>query len=141
MNLSELIHIGQRNEDRFTVTEQITAYQVGSGSARVLATPWMIAYMERTAHRLLTCCLPEGHTSVGTLVNVRHLAATPLGGEVRVEVEVLSMEGNRVYFSVRAWDEVELIGEGEHERAVIETARFLRRVEKKQATLEEKKAG
>ena len=141
MNLSELIHIGQRNEDRFTVTEQITAYQVGSGSARVLATPWMIAYMERTAHRLLTCCLPEGHTSVGTLVNVRHLAATPLGGEVRVEVEVLSMEGNRVYFSVRAWDEVELIGEGEHERAVIETARFLRRVEKKQATLEGKKAG
>lgn len=141
MNLSELIHIGQRNEDRFTVTEQITAYQVGSGSARVLATPWMIAYMERTAHRLLTCCLPEGHTSVGTLVNVRHLAATPLGGEVRVEVEVLSMEGNRVYFSVRAWDEVELIGEGEHERAVIETERFLRRVEKKQATLEEKKAG
>ena len=141
MNLSELIHIGQRNEDRFTVTEQITAYQVGSGSARVLATPWMIAYMERTAHRLLTCCLPEGHTSVGTLVNVRHLAATPLGGEVRVEVEVLSMEGNRVYFSVRAWDEVELIGEGEHERAVIETERFLRRVEKKQATLEGKKAG
>ena len=141
MNLSELIHIGQRNEDHFTVTEQITAYQVGSGSARVLATPWMIAYMERTAHRLLTCCLPEGHTSVGTLVNVRHLAATPLGGEVRVEVEVLSMEGNRVYFSVRAWDEVELIGEGEHERAVIETERFLRRVEKKQATLEEKKAG
>ena len=135
MNLSELFQLGARNEDHFTVTDQITAYQVGSGSARVLATPWMIAYMERTAHRLLTCCLPEGFTSVGTLVNVRHLAPTPLGAEVRVVAEVLSMEGNRVYFAIRAWDDVELIGEGEHERAVIEEERFLRRVEKKQAAL------
>jgi predicted thioesterase len=135
MDLSELFQPDAKNEDHFTVTEQITAYQVGSGSARVLATPWMIAYMERTAHRLLTCCLPEGYTSVGTLVNVRHLAPTPLGAEVRVTAEVLSMEGNRVYFSIRAWDELELIGDGEHERAVIEVERFMRRVEKKQAEL------
>lgn len=139
MNLSELIQPGARNEDHFTVTEQITAYQVGSGSARVLATPWMIAYMERTAHRLLTCCLPEGHSSVGTLVNVRHLAATPLGAEVRVLAEVLAIEGNRVYFSIRAWDELEMIGEGEHERAVIEEQRFLRRIEKKKADLNQAK--
>lgn len=135
MDLSELLQPGARQEDRFTVTDQITAYHVGSGSARVLATPWMIAYMERTAHRLLTCCLPEGYSSVGTLVNVRHLAPTPLGAEVRVLAEVLSVEENRVYFSVRAWDDVELIGEGEHERAVIEQARFLRRVEKKKTSL------
>jgi len=135
MDLTEILQPGTRNEDRFTVTEQLTAYHVGSGSARVLATPWMIAYMERTAHRLLTCCLPEGYSSVGTLVNVRHLAPTPLGAEVRVVAEVLSLEENRVYFAIRAWDDVELIGEGEHERAVIEEARFLRRVEKKQAAL------
>jgi predicted thioesterase len=141
MNLSELIQPGASNEERFTVTEQITAYQVGSGSARVLATPWLIGYMERTAHRLLTCCLPEGQTSVGTLVNVRHLAPTPLGVEVRVEAVVISLEGNRVYFKVRAWDEIELVGEGEHERAVIEEARFLRRVEKKQAALDANQAG
>jgi predicted thioesterase len=135
MELTELIQPGTKYEDHFTVTDQVTAYHVGSGSARVLATPWMIAYMERTAHRLLTCCLPEGHSSVGTLVNVRHLAPTPLGAEVRVVAEVLSLEENRVYFAIRAWDEIELIGEGEHERAVIDEARFLRRVEKKQAAM------
>lgn len=135
MDLTAILQPGMVNEDHFTVTDQVTAFHVGSGSARVLATPWMIAYMERTAHRLLTCCLPEGYSSVGTLVNVRHLAPTPLGADVRVVAEILSLEENRVYFSVRAWDDLELIGEGEHERAVIEEARFLRRVEKKQAAL------
>lgn len=135
MELTELIQPGAKNEQRFTVTEENLASQVGSGLARVLATPWMIAFMEGTAHRLLTCCLPEGYSSVGTLVNVRHLAPTPVGSEVRVVAEVLSVEEYRVYFSVRAWDELDLIGEGEHERAVIEEARFLRRIEKKQAAL------
>lgn len=134
MILSELLQPGASNEDHFTVTDQITAYQVGSGSVRVLATPWMIAYMERAAHRLLTSCLPEGYSSVGTLVNVRHLAPTPLGSKVRVLAEVLSLEGNLVYFAVRAWDDFELIGEGEHERVVINAERFLRRVEKKKFT-------
>lgn len=137
MNLSELLQPGTRNEDHFTVTDQITAYQVGSGSARVLATPWLVAYMERTAHRMLTCCLPEGYSSVGTMVNIRHLAPTPLGAEVRVEAEVCSLEGNRVYFAIRAWDNVEMVAEGEHERAVIEEARFLRRVEKKLSALKD----
>lgn len=131
MDFTYLFKPGAANEDHFTVTDQITAYQVGSGSVRVLATPWMIAYMERTAHRLLTSSLPTEYTSVGSQVNVRHLAPTPLGAEVRVLAEVISLEGYRVLFSVRAWDGVEMIGEGQHERVIIDKARFLSRVEKK----------
>lgn len=131
MDFTYLFKPGAANEDLFTVTDQITAYQVGSGSVRVLATPWMIAYMERTAHRLLTSSLPTEYTSVGSQVNVRHLAPTPLGAEVRVLAEVISLEGYRVLFSVRAWDGVEMIGEGQHERVIIDKARFLSRVEKK----------
>lgn len=131
MDFTYLFKPGAANEDLFTVTDQITAYQVGSGSVRVLATPWMIAYMERTAHRLLTSSLPTEYTSVGSQVNVRHLAPTPLGSEVRVLAEVISLEGYRVLFSVRAWDGVEMIGEGQHERVIIDKARFLSRVEKK----------
>ena len=139
MDLSELIHPGMNREDSFPITMDNSAIHIGSGSSRVLATPWMIAFMERVSHRLLTCCLPEGYSSVGTHLDVHHLAATPIGATIRVKVEVLSLEGNRVYFSIDAWDELEKIGEGKHERVVIDEARFLRRVEKKLATLEEDK--
>ena len=131
MELSELIHPGMSREDSFTITMENSAIHLGSGSSRVLATPWMIAFMERVSHRLLTCCLPEGYSSVGTHLDVRHLAATPVGATIRVRAEVESLDGNRVYFSIEAWDNLEKIGEGKHERVVIEEARFLRRVEKK----------
>src|SRR5512137_2529678 len=137
MELSKLIHPGMTREDSFPITMDNSAIHIGSGSSRVLATPWMIAFMERVSHRLLTCCLPEGYSSVGTHLDVHHLAATPVGATIRVKVEVLSVEGNRVYFSVEAWDNLEKIGEGKHERVVIEEARFLRRVEKKLASLED----
>ncbi len=135
MELSELIHPGMDREDSFQITMENSAIHLGSGSSRVLATPWMIAFMERVSHRLLTCCLPEGYSSVGTHLDVRHLAATPVGATIRVRAEVLSLDENRVYFSIEAWDEFEKIGEGQHERVVIEEARFLRRVEKKLASL------
>ncbi len=136
MELSELIHPGMLREDSFEVTADNSAIHIGSGSSRVLATPWMIAYMERVSHRLLTCCLPEGYSSVGTHLDVRHLAPTPVGATIRVKAQVLSLDGNRVYFSIEAWDDQEKIGEGQHERVVIEEARFLRRVEKKLADLD-----
>ena len=135
MDLSELFHPGMTREDNFEVTLENSAIHLGSGSSRVLATPWMIAYMERVSHRLLTCCLPEGYSSVGIHVDVHHLAPTPVGATIRVRVEVLSLDENRVYFSIEAWDNVEKIGEGHHERVVIEEARFWRRVEKKLASL------
>jgi len=135
MELSELIQPGMTREDSFPIGIENSAIHLGSGSSRVLATPWMIAFMERVSHRLLTCCLPEGYSSVGTHLDVRHLAPTPVGATIRVRAEVLQLDGIRVIFAVEAWDELEKIGEGRHERVVIEEARFLRRVEKKKASL------
>jgi fluoroacetyl-CoA thioesterase len=135
MELSELIQPGMTREDSFPIGMENSAIHLGSGSSRVLATPWMIAFMERVSHRLLICCLPEGYSSVGTHLDVRHLAPTPVGATIRVKAEVLQLDGIRVLFSVEAWDELEKIGEGRHERVVIEEARFLRRVEKKKASL------
>jgi fluoroacetyl-CoA thioesterase len=135
MEVSELIQPGMTREDNFTITPKNSAIHLGSGSSRVLATPWMIAFMERVSHRLLTCCLPDGFSSVGTHLDVRHLAPTPVGETIRVKAEVRSLDGNRVYFSIEAWDKIEKIGEGTHERVVIDEARFLKRVEKKIAAL------
>jgi fluoroacetyl-CoA thioesterase len=135
MELSASIYPGLAREETFTVDPENTAYHLGSGASRVLATPWMIAFMERTAHALLTCCLPQGTSSVGTHLDVRHLAPTPQGAQVRIRAEVLSIDGLKVTFALEAWDAVEKVGEGRHERAVIEEARFLRRVEKKIAAI------
>ncbi len=138
MELSKSIYPGLSREQTYTVDPENTAYHLGSGASRVLATPWMIAFMERTAHTLLTCCLPQGTSSVGTHLDVRHLAPTPQGGQVRIRAEVLSIDGLKVIFTLEAWDEIEKVGEGRHERVVIEEARFLRRVEKKIAALQDK---
>jgi len=135
MDIAVLIKAGMTREDNFEISLENSAIHLGSGSARVLATPWMIAFMERVSHRLLACCLPEGYSSVGTHVDVRHLAPTPVGGMVRIRAEVLAVDGNRVDFSIEAWDNLEKIGEGKHERVVIEEARFWKRVEKKMANL------
>lgn len=135
MELTDLIHPGMTREDSFPISVDNSAIHLGSGSSRVLATPWMIAFMERVCHRLLTCCLPKGYSSVGTHLDVRHIAPTPVGATIRVRVEVLSLDGIRVNFSIEAWDDIEKIGEGKHERMVIDEARFLRRVDKKKASL------
>jgi len=94
----------------------------------------VIAFMESTSHRLLAQRLPAGYSSVGMLVNVRHLAPTPLGSSVRVLSEVLEVDGLRVTFSVQAWDQSKQIGDGQHQRMVIDEARFLRRVEAKSSS-------
>ena len=132
MDLTEIIQPGLVKEESFPVDEDKTALHVGSGSSRVLATPWLIAFMERLSHRLLAERLPAGFSSVGVHVDVRHLAPTPLSSNVRVRTEVTALEGWRVSFVVQAWDETELVGEGTHQRVVIDEARFLRRVEAKQ---------
>jgi len=134
MDLSEFIKPGMSLETTFQVEAQHSAAHIGSGSLRVLATPVMIAFMESTSHRLLAQRLPAGYSSVGMLVNVRHLAPTPLGSSVRVLSEVLEVDGLRVTFSVQAWDQSEQIGDGQHQRMVIDEARFLRRVEAKSSS-------
>jgi len=113
------------------VGEQHTAPRVGSGRIRVLATPVMINLIEAAALAAVEQSLPEEHQSLGTHLDVTHIAATPVGMLVRATAEVLKVEGRTVYFRVRAEDERELIGEGTHERVVVNVNRFDERVRKK----------
>lgn len=131
MELNQIIEPGMTKEFTFQVEEEHSAIHVGSGSLRVLATPWMIVFMERTARQLLGELLPQGYSSVGVRVEVSHLAPTPVGSTVKTSARVKAIEGGKVYFDLTAWDAVEKIGEGQHQRVVIDEQRFLRRVAKK----------
>ena len=113
------------------VGEQHTAPRVGSGRIRVLATPVMINLIKAAALAAVEQSLPENHQSLGTHLDVTHIAATPVGMRVRATAEVVRVEGRTIHFKVRAEDERELIGEGIHERVVVNVDRFDERVQKK----------
>ena len=125
--------IGDSYEVKRTVTPEITAEAAGSGGMTVFGTPYLVAMMENAAYRLMQQELPEGKGSVGTKVDIVHTAPTPLGMEVtvRAEVTAVSPNGKMVDFRVTAWDEVGPIGEGTHQRAVIDVQRFLAKCESK----------
>ena len=116
-----------------TVGEEHTAPSVGSGAIHVLGTPVMINLMEAAALAAAEHLLPEGHQSLGIHLDVSHVAATPVGMKVTATAEVTAVEGNRIRFHVEAHDEAGLIGEGSHERVVVNVERFDRRVRKKAA--------
>ncbi|OJX39631.1 MAG: hypothetical protein BGO78_05070 [Chloroflexi bacterium 44-23] len=97
----------------------------------VLSTPYLVSLLENAAMQAIRPFLADGQSSVGTRVNIQHMAATPVGMQVRIRAELLSVEGRRVLFKVDAWDEVEKIAEGEHERYIIDVARFTASFEKK----------
>ena len=122
---------GLSGTQSITVTEALTARHIGSGSVDVYATPAMIALMESAALAAIDHLLAEGQASVGTTIEVRHLAATPRGHMVRAHAEVSAVEGRKVTFLVQAWDERELIGEGRHVRLVINEAGFIKRIQSK----------
>ena len=113
------------------VGEQHTAPRIGSGRIRVLATPVMINLLEAAALAAVEQSLPEHHQSLGTHLDVTHVAATPVGMKVRATAEVIKVEGRTIYFRVRCDDERELIGEGTHERVVVNVERFDARVQAK----------
>jgi len=114
------------------VTEN-TAQHLGSGNVAVFATPEMVRLMERAAVQAVDHLLPEGYRTVGIHVNVAHLAATPLGMIVQAKAELLKVEGRKLTFRVEAFDDLEKIGEGIHQRMIINVAKFKERVEAKQA--------
>lgn len=118
-------------ELNITVAPEMTARHLGSGSAAVLATPYMIALMEGASQQSVAPYLPEGQSTVGIRVDVRHLAATPLGMNVRVRSELIAVDGRKLTFTVEAYDAVEKIGEGTHERFIIDLARFEDRLTRK----------
>ena len=127
--------IGDTFEVRQVVTDAVTAEAAGSGGMRVFGTPFMIAMMENAAFRLMQLELPEGKSSVGTKVDIVHTAPTPLGMKVTVKAEVaaISANGKMVDFKVTATDEAGPIGEGTHQRAVIDKERFLAKCEAKKS--------
>jgi len=113
------------------VGEEHTAPRVGSGRVHVLATPVMINLIEAAALEAVERLLPPGHQSLGTVLNVRHIAATPIGMRVTARAEVTAVEGRTLRFRVEAHDERELIGDGTHERVVVNVAKFDQRVQRK----------
>jgi predicted thioesterase len=122
---------GLRGEAGLTVSEQHTAPRVGSGAIHVLATPVMINLFEAAALAAVERLLPPGYQSLGTVLDIRHIAATPVGMRVRATAIVERVEGRTVYFRVEAEDEKEPIGDGRHERVVVNVARFDERVQRK----------
>jgi predicted thioesterase len=116
-----------------TMVEESDTARASAGESLppVLSTPKLIGLLERAANAALLPHLADGQGSVGSLVNVRHLAATPVGMQIRIRVELLEVDGRRLRFKVEAWDAVDKIAEGEHERFIIDRARFDERLEKK----------
>ena len=113
------------------VAEEHTAPRIGSGRVRVLATPVMINLMEAAALDAAENLIPAGHQSLGTRLDVRHIAATPVGMRVRATARLVSVEGRTLEFRVEAHDEKDLIGDGSHQRLVVNVARFDQRVQAK----------
>lgn len=133
MELNKLIQIGMQSSKTYRVKPEHTAIEVGSGSLKVLATPSLIAFMENTALNLLADHLPQGFSSVGVHIDMHHSAPTPIGGKVNVICQVKSINRASVTFSIKAQDEHEPIGQGQHTRAVIDVGRFRKRVFKKRS--------
>jgi fluoroacetyl-CoA thioesterase len=123
------IPIGSKGTAGLLVTPAHLANQVKDWTLPpVFATPMMILIMENAALNAIRPFFDEGESAVGTAVNVQHLAATPVGHQVRAEAEVIGVEGKRITFRVRAMDETAEIGSGSHERMVIDVARFSKRL-------------
>ena len=129
----ETIQTGATGSAQILVGEEHTAPRVGSGKVHVLATPVMINVIEAAALAAIEHLLPAGHQSLGTRLDVRHIAATPVGMKVFAKATVESVSGRTVSFRVEARDEKEPIGDGIHERVVVNVAKFDARVQKKLA--------
>jgi predicted thioesterase len=121
------LEIGLRGEASVEVVPENTAAAAGSGALPVFATPCMIALMERAALESVQPFLDEGQGTVGTRIEVSHLAATPVGMAVRAETELVEVDRRRLIFTVRAFAGEELIGEGRHERFIVDNERFLQK--------------
>jgi fluoroacetyl-CoA thioesterase len=125
------IPAGAAREEKLVVTDNVAIDFMGVEGARVLSTPNMILGLERTSRNLVLPLLDPGYDTVGTHVNVYHLAATPIGMTVTFRSEVMSVEDRRVNFKVEAFDEREKIAEGTHQRFIVHVERFAARVREK----------
>jgi len=130
--MSELT-IGLVGDASEQITAESTAGRWGSGMVAGFATPAMVALMENAAHNATSQLLPPGQTTVGVSINIKHLAGTPVGMRVRARAELIAVDGRKLSFKVEAWDQVEKIGEGLHERVIVDVERFSKRLAEKSA--------
>ena len=133
LNLPEELKPGLHGSAEIVVGTRDTAPHVGSGKIGVLATPIMVNLMEAAALQAVERLMPPGHQTVGTHLDVRHFAATPVGLRVRARAELVKVEGRTLTFRIDVEDERERIGEGTHERLIINLERFDQRMQKKLA--------
>ena len=126
-----MVELGIQGRQETTVTAANVATTVGSGRVEVFATPMMIALIEKAAIMSVDPFLEKGQSTVGTQVNVSHVAATPVGMKVWAETEVVGVDRRRITFSVKAYDERGLIGEGTHERFVVDVEKFQAKADNK----------
>ncbi len=130
-DLSQQFPLGLTGEVSVVVTQELTARHLGSGAVSVFSTPEMVRLMERAAVRALSDRLTPGQQSVGVMVNVKHLAATPVGAQVTARAELIAVDRRRLTFRVTANDGIDTIGEGTHERALIDLDQFEARISAK----------
>jgi len=129
-----MLNPGLTGEVTTRVDTSNTAQSLGSGLVPVYGTPALIALLELAAVSAIANALPPGSTSVGTHLDVSHLAATPLGMVVHGRATLTAVEGRRLTFAVEAYDDVEKVGEGTHTRVVVDAERFVQRAEAKRRT-------
>ena len=130
--MSELSR-GVRGTQTEIVTKENVARALGSGGLDVYATPRMITLMEYCAMESVKQLLPAGSSTVGTRIDIKHLAATPIGMTVRCETELIEIDRRRLVFLCRAYDEAGLIGEGTQERFIVNNAKFMEKTQEKLA--------
>lgn len=128
-----MLELGIKGSYELVVTEELLAANVGSGEVRVYATPMLVAAVERTAAASVAALLEPGKVTVGTLIQLSHVSATPEGMRVRFESELTEIAGNGklLSFRVAAYDEKGLIGEGTHQRAIVDRERFEKKAAEK----------
>jgi predicted thioesterase len=131
MDFNLILKPGLRAKKNQIVSEELTAFALGSGGLPVFSTPMMIAFMELTARSAVDPLLPSGWSTVGTELNVKHLSATPVGTEVTCEAELLEINGRALLFKVEAFDTAGKIGEGTHARFIVDNERFMKKVKSK----------
>ncbi|MBR4852475.1 MAG: thioesterase family protein [Clostridia bacterium] len=120
-----MLKTGLKNSVDIIVTDELSAKNMGSGSLCVLATPALIAGMENVCMNCVRPFLEDGFTTVGTKVNIDHLAATPLGDTVTYSCELIEIDRRRLVFTVQAFDSKGKTGEGTHERFIVDAERFM----------------
>jgi predicted thioesterase len=125
------IPVGTRREEKLVVTQDVAISFMGSNGARVLSTPDMISGLEHTSRNLVLPLLDPGYDTVGTHVDVYHLAATPVGMTVTFRSEITSVDDRRVNFKVEAFDDKEKVAEGTHQRFIVNVERFAARIREK----------